>query len=227
MLFRIQVFFIVMFIAAAGICQQVNRDPAFLITGSGFLNTRSIEPELEGKTTLFDVFKSGTIHFRPKDKPESYMGLLNYDIYTNRVLILLNGNTLELDGNRVDSVQFQVEKDSLLCMLNSKFLMGIQQRGFAFDLHDGLRFRLVKLFVLEVIKPTYNELMNVGSRNYIIKPSHRYFIRTKDANIFERFSMRKASFLEIDKEKKYQKLIRASDLEKDSDIARLMTLMER
>ena len=207
--------------------QQVNRDPAFLITGSGFLNTRSIEPELEGKTNLFDVFKGGTIHFRPKDKSESYKGLLNYDIYTNRVLILLNGNTLELDGNRVDSVQFQVEKDSLLCMLNSKFLVGIQQRGFAFDLHHGLRFRLVKLFVLEVIKPTYNELMNVGSRNYIIKPSHRYFIRTKDANIFERFSMRKASFLEIDKEKKYQKLIRASDLEKDSDIARLMTQMER
>lgn len=222
----LEVLFFAVFVCCAAFGQQINRDPAFMITGSGFLNTRSVEPELEGKTTLFSDFRKGTIYFRPQNRPYQFSSSVNFDVYTNRVLISLEGRTMELEGNKVDSVVFSIGADSTITLKNSSILEGIKPFGFFLELYKGHRYKLIKVFSIEVIKPTYNELMNVGSRNYSIKESNRYFIQDEKSKEFRKFQIKRTSFANLDSENKYKKVIRESSLDGDYEIVRLMRIID-
>jgi len=206
--------------------QTVNRDPSFMITGSGFLNTRTIEPELEGKTILYDDFRKGVIFFKSKNGSSKYESFINYDLYSSRLLIRLDSRTFELDGRQVDSVYFEVSSDSLLTLKNSSFFEGVKTSGLIHELYKGVQVHLVKQRSVEVIKPTYNELLNVGSRNYIVKPINRYFIRSGNSKTYRKFSIKKASFNELDIQKKHQKVIRDSSIDSDADLIKLLKVID-
>ncbi len=210
----------------SGICQQVNRDPSLMVTGSGFLNTRSVTPELEGKTVLFDEFKNGTVYIFSNGKINHVNTLLNYDIYLNRMVVKYSGQLFEIDAIKVDSVKFEIKKDSFLTATNVKYLAGLDKKGFGYHLFKGKNIELIKEVDIEVIKPTYNELMNVGSRNYLIKMSDKYYIRNSGENSFKRFNPKKSSFLALDASKQNTELIKKSDLDKEQNIIQLFRVID-
>jgi len=210
----------------SGICQQVNRDPSFLVTGSGFLNTRSMAPELEGKTVFFEEFKNGTVYIFSNGKTNQISTLLNYDIYLNRMVVNYSGQLFEIDAIKIDSVKFEIKKDSFLTATNVKYLAGLDKKGFGYHLFKGKNIELLKEVDIEVIKPTYNELMNVGSRNYLIKISDKYYIRNSGENAFKRFIPKKSSFLTLDASKKNTGLIKKSDLDKEQSIIQLFRVID-
>jgi len=220
-------FLIFLFFSMTGICQQVNRDPSLLVTGSGFLNTRTIAPELEGKTVLFDEFKNSTVYITSNGKRTSANVLLNYDIYLNRMVVNYSGQLFEMDAINVDSVKFELKKDSILTAINVKYLEGLDKKGFGYNLFKGKNIELIKQIGIEVIKPTYNELMNVGSRNYIVKMSDKYYLRKSEEKRYTKFTPRKSSFGALDVSGLNTEFIKKSDLNNEQNIIKLLKAIDQ
>jgi hypothetical protein len=203
--------------------QLIDRDPSRLVTGSGIMNTREVEPELIGKTEVFVDFGKGTIFFKNGGLLENTT--INYDINRNTLLVLLNKDEFEVKPENVDSAIFtQGERESIF--INSRFVVPEEKEVLMQLLHNGVQYKLIKEFKIEVFEPNYNELLNVGSKDYVIARMDRYYKidnATKETN---KFKYNKKSLINLDKSNKLKGDLKMEIIDAE-DETRLLYLFKK
>lgn len=214
---------LLLLISIVGKSQVSGRDPSQLITGTGYLNVRTIKPELEGKTELFPEFKQGTVYVNKSIEGVPFS--VNFDLYDQVVLIRVRNQLFEMKIDAMDSVKIKMGSDSTITMINLESLSSIQKKAFGSFLFKKSGMSLVKEFNIEVIKPTYNELMNVGNRNYVITQSTKYYFRKTDSEPFKRISLKKKQLLEFTDSKEQRSLVNQQKCENESDFVRILNLL--
>jgi hypothetical protein len=174
--------------------QEINRDPTFLVTGAGFLNTKRVNPGIEGKSLLFNKFIEAHIYLVGNKQKHSEIS--NYDLYTKSIVVLLNGVEFELSIDKLDSIIFPLNGERLKLERQTLY-KGVGMDMLVQPLCKTQIRLLIKQLTIEVIKPNYNELLNVGSRDYTIIKKFNYFLCDYNNNC-SRFKVRQTDLLKLD-----------------------------
>lgn len=163
---------------------QISNDPALLVRNrggvTGYIQTYEPDPEIEGDYLYFKETIPVLLYL--KDGTGTYkIENANIDLINKSVLVDIRDNMYAINYTKIDSAIF----DGLKVMdyqFNSK---AINTSTMALVLARYGQSTLYKTVDIQLIKPTYNEALDTGSRNYTLKQKIKYYIDLEDKGILD------------------------------------------
>lgn len=204
--------------------QIIDRDPSKWVTGTGYMNTRTIGAGVQGSPLLFDSLVSSDWYFNNQSAKRDI--LMDYDIQLRKLVISYNHRLYDFSLNNIDSVVIQGHVIGNV-LISSKHVPGVEGEDQLLQvLFRGEHFTLVREFEINVISPTYNELMNVGSRDYVLSRKEKYLLKS-DSN-YVQIKPTKSFFKKMDTSGEVKRLLAHEylDFGNESTIVRLMKILD-
>ncbi len=200
---------------------QVSNDPNLLIKNRGslfgYISTFAPDPEIEGDYLYFEKTVPVTLYL--KDGKGTYkIENANIDLINQAVLVDIQDNMYSINYTKIDSAIFLglrvMDYQHKSATINaSTMAMVISQKGNS---------ALYKTIDIQVIKPTYNEALDAGNRNYTLQHKVKYYIDIEGRGILD-LSKKLKSFKGTDYYDQVKKFVKqnATDFSSDKDMIRL------
>lgn len=186
--------------------QILSRDPTQIVSPSGIMKIIKYPISVEGTEMLFENWENVNLYL-PSNKVVQNV-LSNYDVYNNFILIKIEDREWMLDPNILDSLVVILTQRTFV----NPALFNILGEQLLEILHNTNNLLLLKKIRVRVLKPNYNELMDVGSKNYKIEQTNLYIIYHKsDGRIIETIGKKK-DFKGLQKYKEINDFIRNNKL---------------
>ncbi len=186
--------------------QILSRDPTQIVSPSGIMKIIKSPISVEGTAMLFENWENVNLYL-PSNKVVQNV-LSNYDVYNNFILIKIEDREWMLDPNILDSLVVILTQRTFV----NPALFNILGEQLLEILHNTNNLLLLKKIKVRVLKPNYNELMDVGSKNYKIEQTNLYIIYHKsDGRIIETIGKKK-DFKGLQKYKEINDFIRNNKL---------------
>lgn len=186
--------------------QILSRDPTQIVSPSGIMKIIKSPISVEGTVMLFENWENVNLYL-PSNKVVQNV-LSNYDVYNNFILIKIEDREWMLDPNILDSLVVILTQRTFV----NPALFNILGEQLLEILHNTNNLLLLKKIKVRVLKPNYNELMDVGSKNYKIEQTNLYIIYHKsDGRIIETIGKKK-DFKGLQKYKEINDFIRNNKL---------------
>lgn len=151
--------------------QKINRDPQNIVDPTGFMRILTLPVKVEGTANMFEDWQQGDVYL--SESKIASEAIFNYDIMNHMISVLVEGKEYSLNPVAVDSIKI---KNSSQTLINSIVLDGITSDLMLLKVYDSQHLSLYRKTLVEVIKPNYNELLNVGSRNFQIDKDYFYLL---------------------------------------------------
>lgn len=163
---------------------QVTNDPALLVRNrgglSGYIQTFQPDPEIDGNYLYFKEPMSVTLYL--KDGKGTYkIDKANVDLINKSILVDIKNNMYSINYSKIDSALFQDLRVVDYRLRSTQ----VNESTMALILDSNNKSTLYKTVDIQLIKPTYNEAMDTGNRNYTLKQKVKYFIEIKDQGILD------------------------------------------
>ena len=210
----------------ASIFPQVplNRDPQNIVDPTGIMKVLTPPIEVEGTTLMFDDWQLGTMYLA-EGKIIPQMSF-NYDILNHMFSVRIEKKEYSLNPLSVDSVQIPSTKQTLV---NPLVLEAMSSDLMLLIIYRSSHLNLFRKTTVEVIKPTYNELLNVGSRNFQVDKDRHYLLWDKDANQITELHGKKKELKSLENGEKVTSFVRNQhlDLKNESDLIEVIKYYEQ
>ncbi len=154
--------------------QKLNRDPQYIVDPTAIMRILTPQPELEGTVLMNQEWQKAAV-FLSNGKQGTILEV-NYDLQNNLVPVLYNNEEYSINGITVDSMLFQQTQEVLI---SETTIEGVEGDQLLVRLYDGPGYALYKKTLIDIIKPNYNEILNVGSRNYKVDKIYKYIFHSK------------------------------------------------
>lgn len=208
-----------------GICYsligQVTNDPELLVRNKGsmfgYIQTFQPDPQLEGDYLYFKELRPVTLYL--KDGNGTYrIEKANIDLYTQSFLVDIKDNLYSINYARIDSATF----DGVSVTDYQYQTPNLSESVMAIILSRRGGNTLYKTIDIQVIKPNYNEALDTGNRNFVLRQKVKYYIDFGDAGILD-LSKKLKAFKGQQNYEAIKKFVRQSgtDFESDKDMRRL------
>lgn len=163
---------------------QISNDPALLVRNrggmSGYIKTYQPDPEIEGDFLYFKETVPVMLYL--KDGKGTYkIENANIDLIDQSVLVDIRNNMYAINYAKIDSAIFDNVK-VMDYQFNSE---AFNTSTMALVLARYERATLLKTIDITLIKPTYNEALDTGSRNYTLKHKIKYFIDLQEKGVLD------------------------------------------
>ena len=205
---------------------QVSNDPELLVRNRGsmfgYIKTYQPDPELEGDYLYFKELQPVTLHL--KDGNGTFqIEKANLDLYNKALLVDIKDNMYAVSYTKIDSAVFEGVNVTDYQSLSSN----VSESVLAIVLSKGKGTTLYKTIDIQVIKPTYNEALDTGNRNYVLRKKIKYFIDFGELGILDASKKTKAfkGMPMYDNVRKFTKQ-NAINFESDQDMIRLHRYIE-
>ena len=200
---------------------QISNDPALLVRNrggiNGYIQTYQPDPEIEGDYLYFDQTVPVVLYL--KDGTGTYkIENANIDLINQSVLVDIKDNMYSINYTKIDSALFegvrimdyQIKSDAI----NTSMM--------ALILSSSDKSTLYKTIDIQVIKPTYNEALDTGNRNYTLKQKVKYFIDVKGKGVLD-LSKKLKSFKGTEYYNEVKKFVKqyGTDFTSDKDVQKL------
>lgn len=199
---------------------QISNDPGLLVRKGGltpYIRTFQPGPEIEGEYLYFKEQKTVTLYL--KDGKGKYkVQEANIDLINRSVLVDIKNNMYSINYQQIDSAVFE----DLRMMDYQIKSSSVNNSVMALVIANNVKNSLYKTVNVKVTKPNYNEILDTGSRNYILNQKVNYFIDLKEEGILDLGKKLKAfkGTRFYDDVKKYVKT-NYTDFTSDRDVIRL------
>ncbi len=217
---RIVYMFILLTVNQVSFSQILERDPTKLVTGTGFINTRVVKPELIGKTQLFGEFREAKIKLNTNLSDQ--LLLIDYDVHRHTLVVLYRTVEYDLKLDIVDTVRIVGDRNQMF--VNGRNIEGVDNTILAEVLFTGARLSLVKVFQATIKEPDYNALLNTGSRDYQIIRKDSYYLGNEN-NEFKIFKAKRQDFFKLDLKERHKATIKGADLNDEKEIIKIIELL--
>lgn len=204
--------------------RRLNRDPQYIVDPTAIMKILTPATEVEGTADMFEDWQQAAIYLS-KGKQGTVLDV-NYDIMNHIVAVRVKGKEYSLNPMAVDSMVFQ---DSDQALINSNVLQGLSGDALLLRLYQGTKFSLYRKTLVEIIKPTYNEALHVGSRNYKLDQDMTYLLRDKSTNVYHELKGKKKDFKDLANYDKISEFIKSQNiyLRKEADLIELVKYYEQ
>ncbi len=187
----------------------LNRDPQNIVDpGTAIIRILTPPTKVEGSVDMFEDWTKAAIYLS-KGKQGTILEV-NYDIMNHIVPVRVNGKEYSLNPIAVDSLVLQ-NSDQVL--VNTRVLKGLSGDALLLRVLNGSNFALYRKTAIEVIKPTYNEALNVGSRNVKLNQEKVYLLREKSSNTYYELRGKKKDFKDLANYDKISTYIKGQNLD--------------
>ncbi len=156
--------------------QPLNRDPQNIVDPTGFMRILTPPVKVEGSSMMFENWQSADVYLT-NGKYGRTVGI-NYDIQNHLLPVMLNNKEYSLNPLSVDSLVL-IDKGQTL--VNTMLLKQLPGDAMILRLFDGAHVDLFKKSLIAELKPNYNELLNVGSRNIRLEKNEVHLITWGDS----------------------------------------------
>jgi hypothetical protein len=154
--------------------QKLNRDPQYIVDRTAIMRILTPQPELEGTALMNPDWQKAAV-FLSNGKQGTVLEV-NYDQHNNLVPVLYDNAEYSINGIAIDSIVFQQTNETLI---SETVIKGVDGDQLLVRLYDGPGYTLYKKTLIDIIKPNYNEILNVGSRNYKVDRIYKYLLYSK------------------------------------------------
>ncbi len=204
--------------------QILNHDPQKIIDPAGLLKILTPPTEVEGSADMFDTWQHGDLYLS-NSKVASGV-IFNYDILNHMLSVLVEGKEYSLNPVAVDSIQL---KSSAQTLVNSTVLKELTSDLLLLKLYESQYLILYRKTTVEVIKPNYNELLNVGSRNFQIDQDYFYLLWEKVKGRFTELQGKKKELKEWDHGDQVITFVKNQhlDLKNETDLVQVVQYYEQ
>lgn len=200
---------------------QVSNDPNLLVKNRGsmfgYIDTFAPDPEIEGDYLYFKKGVPVTLYL--KDGKGTYkIENANIDLINKAVLVDIQNNMYSINYTKVDSAIFL----GLRVMDYQYKSEAINASTMAMVLSQNSNSALYKTIDVQVIKPTYNEALDTGNRNYTLQQKVKYYIDIENKGILD-LSKKLKSFKGTEYYNEVKKFVRqyGIDFSVDRDVVKL------
>ncbi|MDH3708694.1 MAG: hypothetical protein OER04_02335 [Cyclobacteriaceae bacterium] len=215
-----------MILGLESMAQQVklNRDPQNIVDPTGIMRVLTPPTEVEGSANLFEDWQKAEIYLN-QGKTKSLLEI-NYDIFNHIVAVRVEGKEYNLNPLVVDSIRLL---DQSLTLINTNVLPGLSGDALLMRVYNGPHVALYRKTLVEVIKPNYNELLHVGSRNYQIDQDILHYLGEKSTGKYFELKGRKKDFKELSNSDKINTFIKQQhlNLKEESDLIEVVKYYEQ
>lgn len=200
---------------------QVSNDPNLLVKNRGslfgYIDTFAPDPEIEGDYLYFKKGVPVTLYL--KDGKGTYkIENANIDLINKAILVDIQNNMYSINYTKVDSAIFL----GLRVMDYQYKSEAINASTMAMVLSRNSTSALYKTVDIQIIKPTYNEALDTGNRNYTLQQKVKYFIDIENKGILD-LSKKLKSFKGTEYYTEVKKFVRqyGIDFSADKDVVKL------
>ena len=200
---------------------QVTNDPNLLVKNRGsmfgYIDTFAPDPEIEGDYLYFKETVPVTLYL--KDGKGTYnIENANIDLINKAVLVDIKDNMYSINYSKIDSALFQ----GLRVMDYQTKSDAINTSMMALIMDSNSKSTLYKTVDVQVIKPTYNEALDTGNRNYTLQHKVKYFIDVKGKGVID-LSKKLKSFKGTDYFNEVKQFVKqyGTDFTSDKDVRKL------
>ncbi len=203
---------------------KLNRDPQNIVDPTGIMRVLTPPTEVEGSANLFEDWQKAELYLN-QGKTKSLLEV-NYDIFNHIVAVRVDGKEYSLNPLVVDSLRLL---DQSLTLVNTNVLPGLSGDALLLRVYQGPHVALYRKTLVEVIKPNYNELLHVGSRNYQIDQDILHYMGEKSTGKYFELKGRKKDFKELSNSDKINTYIKQQhlNLKVESDLIDVVKYYEQ
>jgi len=184
----------------------------------------SADPKVTGDIYLFEKSAKCDLFFRASRTMEDVW--INYDIYNSQLILLHNGKNFSIDFNLVEHF---VVKESNQKFFNSSGLVGVEPNLALKVLFESPNLSFYQKTELKILKSSYNEQLDIGTKDTRIVSSFHYFLFEKEEESYMVFKPTKNSLKSLDNYKDLKGYIKANnyDLGNENDAVEVIKFYER
>jgi len=166
--------------------QKLNRDPQYIVDPTAIMRILTPPPDVEGTALMYDDWQQAAV-FLSNGKQGTVLDV-NYDLLNNFVPVFYDQEEYSINGIAIDSLVIKQKNEVLV---SGKVLKGFAGDQLLLRVYNGSDYALYRKTIVDVIKPNYNELLNVGSRNFKIDKSYKYVLHAKSDQKYYDFNNKK------------------------------------
>ena len=203
---------------------KLNRDPQYIVDPTGIMRVLAPPTEVEGSADMFEDWQEADVYL---DQGESKAKLeINYDILNNVVAVKFQEKEYSLNPLAVDSMRLINRNQTLV---NTRVLKGLQGDAMLLKVYEGPHVALYRKTLVEIIKPNYNELLNVGNRNYQIDQDTFHYLAEKADQKYHEMKGRKKDFKELPQTDQVETFIKKQhlNLKEEADLIEAVKYFEQ
>jgi hypothetical protein len=203
--------------------QQLNRDPQNIVDPTGFMRVLVPPIEVEGSALMFESWKTGDIYLT-QGKYASEV-IFNYDVMNHTLAVQMEGREYSLDPVAVDSIHVHESGNTLV----NPILYGTLNIDLLLlRIYDSPHLSLFRRTAVEVIKPNYNELLDVGNRNFQIDQDFTYLVLEKEESKFVEIKGKRKELKSWEYGDKLNSFVKDQylDLKSEPDLIKVLTYYE-
>lgn len=203
--------------------QQLNRDPQNIVDPTGFMRVLAPPVEVEGSAFMFEDWETGDFYLT-QGKYASEI-IFNYDLLNHTLSVQMEGREYSLDPVAVDSIYI---KQSRKTLVNPILFGDLSSDLMLLRIYDSPHLSLFRKTTVEVIKPNYNELLDVGNRNFQIDQDFTYLVLEKQESKFVEIKGKRKELKSWEYGNKLNSFVKDQylDLKSEPDLIRVLTYYE-
>jgi len=133
---------------------------------------KGADPMVEGSSSLFDEFRAGSVVFTDGTTSEDV--ILNCDYYIGTLYITYEEQEFFVDINLVESFSVKADHgDARHFVVHT-----IADKPVLFEvLNNGKTFDLLQSYQCRKIRPSYNPVLQSGSKNFRLETRSKFYVR--------------------------------------------------
>ncbi len=162
---------------------QSTNDPALLLKNRGafgYINTFSLDPEIDGYYLLDEKSFPMTLHLAPTRDPFRVEGG-NINLLDYSVLLDFEGSVYTVQPIFVDSVFLKGR-----WLVNSRYLPGdLEPNQLLYVLNRGPKLTLLKEQRMDLLPPTWNKALQVGNKKKTVQMKVKYYCIDEEGNRYD------------------------------------------
>ena len=203
--------------------QQLNRDPQNIVDPTGFMRVLAPPIEVEGNAFMFEDWKTGDFYLT-QGKYASEI-VFKYDLLNHTLSVQMEGREYSLDPVAVDSIHVKESKNTLV---NPILFGNLSSDLMLLRIYDSPHLSLFRKTAVEVIKPNYNELLDVGNRNFQIDQDFTYLVLEKQESKFVEIRGKRKELKSWEYGNKLNSFVKDQylDLKSEPDLIKVVTYYE-
>ncbi len=203
---------------------KLNRDPQYIVDPTGIMRVLTPPTEVEGSANMFEDWQEAEVYLN-QGKTISQLEV-NYDIYNHIVAVRFQEKEYSLNPLVIDSMMLV---DQSLTLVNTNVLPGLSGDALLLRVYNGPHVALYRKTLVEIIKPNYNELLHVGSRNYQIDQDILHYLGEKSTGKYLELKGKKKDFKEVSNSDKINTFIKQQhlNLKEESDLIEVVKYYEQ
>lgn len=199
--------------------QPLNRDPQNIVDPNGFMRVLAPPSRVEGSVNMFENWQRGDVYLSQGKLAESV--ILNYDVLHHMLSVQVEGKEYSLNPVAIDSIKVL---NTPWVLVNPIIFEEVYSDVLLLRIYQSAHTSMFRKTTVEVIKPNYNEILNVGSRNFQINQDFTYLIKHHQTNQIKEFNGKRKELKEWEHGSKILSFVKQQhlDLKNETDLVKIV-----